>query len=72
MYKLILNVNDEFILRIFKILEQEVRFPRGRLYVENGKVVVVANDASSLRSLTHTIFRTIYIAESIKSLEMFI
>lgn len=35
-------------------------------------MVVVANDASSLRSLTHTIFRTIYIAESIKSLEMFI
>lgn len=65
-YKLEIDINNDiFILKIFEILEKEVRFPRGCLYVKDGKIVAEAADASSLRSLVHTIFRAMYIAESV-------
>lgn len=71
MYKLSIYIkNSDFTLEIFKILEKEVNFARGRLYVENGKIVAEARDASSLRSLIHTVFRAIYVAEYVDSLEL--
>ncbi|MCU7786472.1 hypothetical protein ODS41_00815 [Pyrobaculum sp. 3827-6] len=66
MYRLVINVgDDELVLRIFKILEGEVRFPRGRLYVEGGSIVAEAADAASLRSLLHTVMRALYVVEHI-------
>ncbi|MEZ0319055.1 MAG: hypothetical protein ABWK05_03550 [Pyrobaculum sp.] len=62
MYRLIVDTGgSELALKVFKILEKEVRFGRGRLYVEGGKIVAEASDASSLRSLLHTLFRSLYV-----------
>jgi tRNA threonylcarbamoyladenosine modification (KEOPS) complex Pcc1 subunit len=69
MYRLVINVgNDELVLRIFKILESEVRFPRGRLYVEGENIVAEAADAASLRSLLHTVMRALYVVEHLSEL----
>ncbi|MEM0276248.1 hypothetical protein [Pyrobaculum sp.] len=67
MYKLVVEVDEDALaLRIFKILEKEVRFSRGRLYVEGNKIIAEAADASSLRSLLHTVMRTLYIIEHLE------
>lgn len=67
MYKLVVEIGEDALaLRIFKILEREVRFPRGRLYVEGNKIVAEAADASSLRSLLHTVMRALYIIEHLE------
>lgn len=67
MYRLVINVGDDkLVLRIFKILEGEVRFPRGRLYVEGEDIVAEAADAASLRSLLHTIMRALYVVEHLE------
>lgn len=69
MYKLVIDIGrDDLALRIFKILEREVRFPRGRLYVEGEAVIAEAADASSLRSLLHTVMRALYVIQSLKEL----
>ncbi|ACB40303.1 hypothetical protein [Pyrobaculum neutrophilum] len=70
MYRLEIDVGgDELAIRVFKILEGEVRFARGRLYVAGGKIVAEAADASSLRSLLHTAMRALYIAEEVAALK---
>ncbi|AAL64023.1 hypothetical protein [Pyrobaculum aerophilum] len=69
MYRLIIDVgDDDLALRVFKILEREVRFPRGRLYVEGETIVAEATDASSLRSLSHTVMRTLYVVQHLEEM----
>ncbi len=69
MYRLVINVGDnELVLRVFKILEGEVLFPRGRLYVEGENIVTEAADAASLRSLLHTVMRALYVVEHLSEL----
>jgi len=66
MYKLEVNIEkSDLAIQVFKILEQEVRFGRGRIYVEDEKIIAEAADASSLRSLLHTIFRALYLVEHV-------
>jgi tRNA threonylcarbamoyladenosine modification (KEOPS) complex Pcc1 subunit len=62
MYRLEVSIGENNLaIQVFKILEREVRFGRGRVYVEDEKIVAEAADASSLRSLLHTIFRALYL-----------
>jgi len=69
MYRLVVEIGeDRLATQVFKVLEREVRFARGRLYVKNGKIVAEAADASSLRSLLHTIFRVLYIVANVAAL----
>jgi len=66
MYRLEVSVGEnDLAIQVFKILEREVRFGRGRVYVEDEKIVAEAADASSLRSLLHTIFRVLYLVEHV-------
>mgnify|MGYP000198977647 CR=1 FL=1 len=67
MYRLEVEEGD-LAVRVFKILEGEVRFVRGRIYVEDRKIVAEAADASSLRSLLHTVFRVLYVVEHVATL----
>ena len=69
MYRLEVEVGGgDLAVRVFKILEGEAHFARGRVYVEDGKIVAEAADASSLRSLLHTIFRVLYVVEHVAAL----
>jgi hypothetical protein len=69
MYRLEVEVGGgDLAVQVFKILEGEVRFARGHVYVEDGKIVAEAADASSLRSLLHTIFRVLYVIEHVAAL----
>ena len=58
---------------VFRSLEREVVFPRGRMFVkvDQDRVVVVceASDYSSLRSLVNTVLRAAYVAVSIEALD---
>jgi tRNA threonylcarbamoyladenosine modification (KEOPS) complex Pcc1 subunit len=66
MYKLEVSIEkSDLAIQVFKILEQEVRFGRGRVRVEDEKIVAEAADASSLRSLLHTILRALYLVEHV-------
>ena len=66
MYRLEVSVGEsDLAIQVFRILEREVRFGRGRVYVEDEKIVAEAADASSLRSLLHTIFRALYLVEHV-------
>jgi len=68
-YRLEVEVGGgDLAVQVFKILEGEVRFARGRVYVEDGKIVAEAADASSLRSLLHTVFRVLYVVEHVAAL----
>jgi tRNA threonylcarbamoyladenosine modification (KEOPS) complex Pcc1 subunit len=69
MYKLEVSIEkSDLAIQVFKILEQEVRFGRGRICVEDEKIVAEAADVSSLRSLLHTIFRALYLVEHVSQL----
>jgi tRNA threonylcarbamoyladenosine modification (KEOPS) complex Pcc1 subunit len=69
MYKLEVSIEkSDLAIQVFKILEQEVRFGRGRIRVEDEKIVAETADASSLRSLLHTIFRALYLVEHVSQL----
>jgi tRNA threonylcarbamoyladenosine modification (KEOPS) complex Pcc1 subunit len=69
MYRLEVSVGEnDLAIQVFRILEREVRFGRGRVYVEDGKIVAETADASSLRSLLHTVFRVLYVVEHVAAL----
>lgn len=69
MYRLeVLVSGGGLALEVFKLLEREVVFSRGRLRVEGGLIVAEAEDAASLRSLLHTIFRSLYVIEHVERL----
>jgi tRNA threonylcarbamoyladenosine modification (KEOPS) complex Pcc1 subunit len=69
MYKLEVNIEkSDLAIQVFKILEREVRFGRGCIYVEDEKIIAEAADTSSLRSLLHTIFRALYLVEHVSQL----
>lgn len=69
MYRLIVDLSgDDLALRVFKVLEREVNFGRGRLYVEGEMVVAEAVDATSLRSLMHTLMRALYVIHNVEGI----
>lgn len=57
---------------VFKTLEREVVFPRGRIKVladgDRLKIVAFASDISSARSLSNTILRALYIIRGVEEL----
>lgn len=69
MYKLVVEVDNwDLALAVFKTLEKEVRFRRGELHLEGGKIVATAADAASLRSLLHTVFRSLYVVATVEEI----
>ncbi len=68
MYRFTVEV-EGLALDVFKTLEREVNFKRGRLYVQGNRVVAEAQDLASLRSLLHTVFRSLYLVEFVEMLE---
>ncbi|MFN3803607.1 MAG: hypothetical protein ACK4SY_00965 [Pyrobaculum sp.] len=68
-YRLVVKIEGELVYRVFKTLEREVQFRRGRLYVRRGEIIATASDVSSLRSLLHTVFRSIYLVKFVESLQ---
>jgi len=68
-YKLVVEVGEwDLALAVFKTLEREVRFKRGELHLEGGKIVATAADAASLRSLLHTVFRSLYVVAEVEEI----
>ena len=57
---------------VFRSLEREVAFPRGRIRVnllgDSVEVVCEASDYSSLRSLVNTVLRSAYIVAEVESM----
>lgn len=73
MYEISVEVDKNDIAeRVFKALEKEVVFRRGRIRVfeEGGRLRIVgyAADIASARSLANTIFRALHVIEEIAEL----
>lgn len=73
MYEISVEINRNYIVeKIFKILEKEVVFHRGRIktFQEGNKLRIVgyATDVASARSLANTIFRVLYVVEEVVEL----
>lgn len=73
MYEISVEINkNDIVLRVFKSLEKEVVFRRGRIKVfEEGdklKIVGYATDIASARSLANTIFRALYVINGVAEL----
>ncbi|MEL9991785.1 MAG: KEOPS complex subunit Pcc1 [Thermoproteus sp.] len=73
MYEISVEVDkDEVVEKVFKALEREVAFRRGRIKVlargNKLRIVGYAADVTSARSLVNTIFRVLYVVEGVRRL----
>ncbi|MGC8582728.1 MAG: KEOPS complex subunit Pcc1 [Thermoproteus sp.] len=73
MYEILIRIKkDEIIEKIFKSLEKEVVFHRGRIKIfdkgDQLEVRAYAADIASARSLANTILRVLYVIEGVEGL----
>ncbi|MEZ0247720.1 MAG: KEOPS complex subunit Pcc1 [Thermoproteus sp.] len=73
MYEISVEIDrDEVVERVFRVLEREVAFRRGRIKVlargDKLRIVGYAADVTSARSLVNTILRVLYVVEGVKRL----
>lgn len=68
MYSIEVELEGALEEALFKSLEREVRFRRGRLEVRGGRAVATAADPAALRSLAGTLFRALYLSRALQEL----